>query len=202
MDRDVDSSDGRVEYEREHRSNGDLEMVRLTSELEDYESGPTEYEIATYPADFTLEVLHAKLKNEGSVVVLASNIMITLGLLGTVSGLISSIGGLQATSGVAGLMGGVTKAIDGRGVAFYTTLIGSMLGGITLRILHFYVDKQVDTFVSTMAEVVETRIIPSLRLAERSSDVRDIALATVAALQEMGKLKEKEDETAKLAISA
>jgi len=152
--------------------------------------------------DTLIEVLHAKLKNEGSVVILASSIMITLGLLGTVSGLISSIGGLQSTSGVDGLMGGVSKAIDGMGIAFYTTLIGSMLGGITLRVLHYYVDKQVDSFVFTMAEMVETRIIPSLRLAERTADLRDIALATVSALREMNLLKENKDESAKFALSA
>ena len=151
--------------------------------------------------DTLIEVLHAKLKNEGSIVVLASNIMITLGLIGTISGLISSIGGLQAASGVEGLMSGVSKAIDGMGVAFYTTLIGSMLGGITLRILHFYVDKQVDSFIFTMAEMVETRIIPSLRLAERNADLRDVALATVSALRELGILKENENETTKFSIA-
>lgn len=151
--------------------------------------------------DTLIEVLHAKLKNEGSIVILASNIMITLGLIGTISGLISSIGGLQAASGVEGLMGGVSKAIDGMGVAFYTTLIGSMLGGITLRILHFYVDKQVDSFIFTMAEMVETRIIPSLRLAERNADLRDVALATVSALRELGILKENENETTKFSLA-
>jgi uncharacterized protein with ParB-like and HNH nuclease domain len=34
----------------------------ITSEDEDYESAPPEYEISTYPADFTLEVLHQKWK--------------------------------------------------------------------------------------------------------------------------------------------
>jgi hypothetical protein len=34
------------------------------SELDDRESSPPTYEIATYPADFTLEVLHSKWKNE------------------------------------------------------------------------------------------------------------------------------------------
>jgi biopolymer transport protein ExbB/TolQ len=152
--------------------------------------------------DTLIEILHAKLKNEGSVVILASNIMITLGLIGTVSGLITSIGGLQVGDDVNGLMDGVSKAIDGMGVAFYTTLVGSMLGGITLRILHFYVDKQIDSFVFTMAEVVEIRIIPSLRLCERKTDVREIAIATVAALRDMNILKENENESQELRISA
>ncbi len=38
----------------------DLELERIPSEIEDDESTPTEYEIAVYPADFTLEVLNQK----------------------------------------------------------------------------------------------------------------------------------------------
>ncbi|MGH8608955.1 MAG: DUF262 domain-containing protein [Gammaproteobacteria bacterium] len=37
-------------------------MERITSEDESYESAPPDYQISTYPADFTLEVLHLKWK--------------------------------------------------------------------------------------------------------------------------------------------
>jgi hypothetical protein len=146
-----------------------------------------------YSQENLVDILHAKLKNEGSIVVLASNVMITLGLIGTISGLISSIGGLQEVAGSSGIMSGVTRAIDGMGVAFYTTLIGSALGGITLRILYFYVDKQVDSFVFTMAETVETRIIPYLRVSERQDNVRDITMSTVNALRLMGLLEDRNE---------
>ena len=52
-------SDVRAEFDREAT---DLEIEPITSEDEDYESAPPVYQIATYPADYTLEVLHQKWK--------------------------------------------------------------------------------------------------------------------------------------------
>lgn len=49
--------DARVEYER---ASTNLDLEPITSEDEDYESAPPEYQIATYPADYTLEVLYQK----------------------------------------------------------------------------------------------------------------------------------------------
>ena len=45
--------------ESEHNPT-DLDLEPIRSEDEDYDSAPPSYEIATYPADFTLEVLHQK----------------------------------------------------------------------------------------------------------------------------------------------
>ena len=52
--------DARIEYERDHRVSSDLDLEPVSSEDEDYESSPADYTISTYPADFTLEVLHSK----------------------------------------------------------------------------------------------------------------------------------------------
>ncbi len=41
----------------------DIEIEEIESEIDDYDSSPAEYEIATYPADFTLEGLFAKWKS-------------------------------------------------------------------------------------------------------------------------------------------
>nr|VFK24927.1 MAG: Protein of unknown function DUF262 [Candidatus Kentron sp. MB]VFK30061.1 MAG: Protein of unknown function DUF262 [Candidatus Kentron sp. MB]VFK75034.1 MAG: Protein of unknown function DUF262 [Candidatus Kentron sp. MB] len=60
----IEETDARIEFERENRSPTDLEFEPITSEDEDYESAPSDYEINTYPADFTLEVLHRKWKEE------------------------------------------------------------------------------------------------------------------------------------------
>jgi hypothetical protein len=59
----IEESDARLDYEREHRAPTDLELEPITSEDEDYESAPPDYHISTYPADFTLEVLHQKWKS-------------------------------------------------------------------------------------------------------------------------------------------
>ena len=45
-----------------HRERTDLDLEPITSEEDDYESAPPDYQIATYPADYTLEVLHQKWK--------------------------------------------------------------------------------------------------------------------------------------------
>jgi len=57
------SFDARLDHERQTAKPGDIEFERIKSEEEDYESAPPTYEINTYPADFTLEVLHQKWKN-------------------------------------------------------------------------------------------------------------------------------------------
>jgi uncharacterized protein with ParB-like and HNH nuclease domain len=46
----------------EYKPEEQLELERVDSEVEDEESAPAEYEIASYPADFTLEVLWEKWK--------------------------------------------------------------------------------------------------------------------------------------------
>ena len=57
-----ETDDARIENERRDRLPSDVELEPVTSEDEDYESAPTSYEISTYPADFTLEVLNQKWK--------------------------------------------------------------------------------------------------------------------------------------------
>jgi hypothetical protein len=42
----------------------DLEIESIDSEVADAEAGPVRYELFTFPADFTLEVLHQKWKNQ------------------------------------------------------------------------------------------------------------------------------------------
>jgi len=60
----IEETDARIAFEREHRVSTDLVLEPITSEDEDYESAPPDYQISTYPADFTLEVLHHKWKEK------------------------------------------------------------------------------------------------------------------------------------------
>lgn len=63
-DADIESLDERLEYEHRTVRPEDIEFERITSEEEDAESAPPDYEINTYPADFTLEVLYQKWRAE------------------------------------------------------------------------------------------------------------------------------------------
>ena len=56
----IKDTDARMGFEKERQTPADLELEPLTSEDEDYDSAPSEYQISAYPADFTLEVLHHK----------------------------------------------------------------------------------------------------------------------------------------------
>lgn len=67
------------------------------------------------------------------------NLLITLGLIGTVVGLTFTLGGLSTALEALGkdqdeLVQGLQVAMSGMGTAFYTTLLGSVLGGVLLRI--------------------------------------------------------------------
>lgn len=55
-----------LEYIRSSETELDIELIY--SEQEDYNSSPSEYQITTYPADFTLEILANKL-NSGEIIV-------------------------------------------------------------------------------------------------------------------------------------
>ena len=60
--------DARIELEEQERLDSDVEVESIQSEVDDYESSPAEYEISTYPADFTLEVLWSKWKAKDIIV--------------------------------------------------------------------------------------------------------------------------------------
>lgn len=58
------SIDARIENERARALPSDVDLEPISSEDEDYESAPADYRISTYPADFTLEVLFGKWKDQ------------------------------------------------------------------------------------------------------------------------------------------
>jgi len=67
------------------------------------------------------------------------NLLITLGLIGTVVGLITILAGLTTSMDALGhdqerLMTGIRHAMGGMGTSFYATLLGSVLGGLLLRV--------------------------------------------------------------------
>jgi flagellar motor component MotA len=67
------------------------------------------------------------------------NLLITLGLVGTVVGLTLTLTGLTSSLEALGqdqeqLLRGLRGAMGGMGTAFYTTLLGSVLGGVLLRV--------------------------------------------------------------------
>lgn len=85
----------------------------------------------------TLEL--AGFRRIGHSIDIAGNIMITLGLIGTVMGLTMTLTGLEGSLQALGhdqelLLSGLRHAMSGMGTAFYTTLLGAVLGGVLLRV--------------------------------------------------------------------
>jgi len=117
---------------------------------------------------------------------LLGNLMITLGLIGTVLGMTITMNGLNGALGSLGvdqslLVDGLRSAMNGMGVAFYTTLIGSVLGGVLLRVFSWITDASINGLQDLMLR--NCMVYASADL--EPSDERDFRKldATVEALQ-------------------
>jgi hypothetical protein len=69
-----------------------------------------------------------------------AGLMVTLGLIGTILGLIISVAGLETVMSQVGIankniFGGIKETIQGMAIAFYATLFGAVLGAVVLRML-------------------------------------------------------------------
>ena len=114
-----------------------------------------------------LDIIANKLARREYLVQLGSNIMVTLGLIGTITGLIVAISGLETVmtsleSDGNMLLPGLKKALSGMGSAFYTTLFGAVLGGFFLKLLHQATNNMAEELVDEIALRAELYVIPFL----------------------------------------
>ena len=84
--------------------------------------------------------------------------MITVGLLGTIIGLILTIDGISSVLGAAGenysdMVEGLNNTVQGMGTAFYTTLFGGLLGGVILKALSIENEKAINNFTADCLEL-------------------------------------------------
>ncbi|MDX8408810.1 MAG: MotA/TolQ/ExbB proton channel family protein [Mariprofundales bacterium] len=82
-------------------------------------------------------------------VTLIANLLITMGLIGTVLGMTMMLSGLNGALSAIGdnqevLLDGLSSAMSGMGIAFYTTLLGSILGGVLLKVFAWITDSSID----------------------------------------------------------
>jgi len=115
---------------------------------------------------------------------LLGNLMITLGLIGTVLGMTITMNGLQGALGALGinqdlLVEGLRTAMSGMGVAFYTTLMGSVLGGILLRVFSWITESSVNGLQDLMVRTYLVYASADLK----PSDERDIRALTNSVAQ-------------------
>ena len=118
----------------------------------------------------SLDVLANRLLRREYFVQLGSNIMITLGLIGTITGLIISITGLEnvmtsLNDSGTDIIPGLKQALSGMGTAFYTTLFGAILGGFFLKILHLSTSNIAEEVIDEIALISEIHVLPHLKIS-------------------------------------
>jgi len=98
---------------------------------------------------------------------LMGSLLITMGLIGTVLGLTMTLTGLNgalenvSSDGMAMLLG-IRDAMEGMGMAFYTTLLGSIMGGILLRVFAYITDNSIEALQDKMTRCCMVYAAPIL----------------------------------------
>jgi hypothetical protein len=118
--------------------------------------------------DRTLDVIANRLYRKEYFVQLGSNIMITVGLIGTITGLIIAMTGLETvmtslSESGDNIIEGLQNALSGMGTAFYTTLFGAILGGFFLKLLHQASSNMADEIIDEIAIKSEIHVLPFLK---------------------------------------
>ncbi len=118
--------------------------------------------------DNLVGILHSRLLAKNRKVELLAGVLVTLGLIGTIVGLLVMMAKLKVVidSGHGGdiqaLMGG-NGPLSGLSVAFLTTLIAAGFGGVLLKILTGIVEEGITKYVALISELTEVYVLPMLR---------------------------------------
>ncbi|MGH6919115.1 MAG: MotA/TolQ/ExbB proton channel family protein [Geminicoccaceae bacterium] len=111
-----------------------------------------------------LEAFEAELKHAHLFGWFISDLLLSLGLLGTVIGFIVMLGpisGLDAGDQSA-IKGALAAMSGGMAVALYTTLAG-LIGGMLLKIQGFLLDGAVDELVRRTSRLTEVHVLPAMQ---------------------------------------
>ena len=108
-----------------------------------------------------LQLFADKLNKQLKIGLLVSDMMLKLGLLGTIVGFIlmlAPISNIDAYD-VSTLKTALSSMSGGMAIALFTTLAG-LVGGILLRTQYYLLDQANEELFSTIAQISETKIIP------------------------------------------
>ena len=99
-----------------------------------------------------------------------SNMLILLGLIGTVVGFVIAVGGLGDSiaggSNLQRIQSVLGQIVNGMGVALFTTLVGSILGGLWLQLHYQMLTRAVSALVIEIVEHADVELIPQLSNAD------------------------------------
>lgn len=118
--------------------------------------------------DALLEMEYATALRVSQAIEVLGNLLITLGLVGTVVGLTLTLTGLTASLDALGhdqdmLLAGLRKAMGGMGTAFYTTLLGAVLGGVLLRIFALITDNGLSALHDSIMKTCMVYLTPDFK---------------------------------------
>ena len=122
------------------------------------------------PVDQNLLATTLRVRLMASVQVVGSvaNTLILLGLIGTVVGFVVAVSGLGDSLGqgenVDRVKNVLSQIVNGMGVALFTTLVGSVLGGIWLQVHYQMLLRGVTDLVVRVVEHAEIELIPKLAI--------------------------------------
>jgi len=118
-----------------------------------------------------IEVMHARLSARNKGLEVLGSTLVTMGLIGTIFGLVFLTDGMAdvmlkhgaSSNVVEGLFAKGSGPMYGLGFAFYTTLLGAFAGGIVLRFFSMWFEARISDFVATIAELTEVNVLPRIR---------------------------------------
>lgn len=132
-----------------------------------------------------LTVELATYQRTSHTVEVVGNLLITLGLIGTVMGLTLTLTGLTSSLEALGhnqelLLSGLRHAMAGMGTAFYTTLLGAVLGGVLLRVFAQITEHGTESLYDRLMRICLVYCSPDLHASlEREIRFLDSELASL-----------------------
>jgi MotA/TolQ/ExbB proton channel family len=132
--------------------------------------------------DGLIEVMQARLQARNRTVEVWAGILVTVGLLGTIVGLVFMLDSMAVimqggprTDLIKELFATGSGPMAGLGFAFYTTLIGAYFGGVWLRVQTSIVDEGITDLCANVAELTEVYVLPLLRREAEAAARQSVA---------------------------
>lgn len=124
-----------------------------------------------------VEVEFAAHYRQVKFVSLMGNLLITLGLIGTVLGLTMTLTGLNGALESVGedrmaMLIGLRDAMSGMGLAFYTTLLGAVMGGVLLRVFAHITDNSTEALQAIL--VRSCLVYAAAELKENAGEINQL----------------------------
>jgi len=147
------------------KSNGKADLASVFQKLQGFKENGETVDIHT-----AIDTYHSKHNSRVRSVSIMAALVISMGLLGTVVGLIMSISGLGAMVENIGLsrttmMEALKATVSGMGTAFYTTFFGAM-GGLILRAVAVSQLNSLSELCAEAAEYADNNLVAKLESKE------------------------------------